>query len=138
MSIYESILNEDFDFLIYEGDKTLIGLKDDGFTGSGPFVLNGFQSLELNGARQIILSFLKPSTTHYNMKISSYGLKHWVERTLCKETNHKIDYVSNGALILAMYSVGFKIKRIEPLKAAREVAIHGAHRICGLLILYDL
>lgn len=112
MSIYESILKEDFDFSIYEGDKILTGLKDDGFTGLGPFELKGFKKLELNAARQIILSFLKPSATRYNMDNSSYELKHRVEDTLFKETNHRI-YVSNGALILAMYSVGFKIKRIE-------------------------
>lgn len=48
----------------------------------------------------------------FNEDYSSYGLKHMIERILAKITRNRINYVSNGTLIMAMHHCGFKFQRI--------------------------
>jgi hypothetical protein len=40
--------------------------------------------------------------------VTSYALKHYVERTLAIQTNNEINYVSNEEIIKAMDLAGFK------------------------------
>lgn len=109
VEFYESL---DYDFSIYEEEEELFGLTYAGFNGSQPFHYDQFKGyeLELKAARDMIACYLRPITV-INKDCSSYGLKHVVERALAKETDMKLNYVSNGVLILAMYDAGFKIKR---------------------------
>ena len=100
-----------YDFSIYTEEEELRGLTVSGFKGDKPFEFRGFNELELKAARDVIACFLKPARS-INSNYSSYGLKHLVERYLSKSTNMEINYVSNGALILAMYDAGFLIKRL--------------------------
>lgn len=106
MAILEFYKGLDYDFSIYEGEESLRGLVNEGFIGTESLCVNEFNYLELNAARDVILCYLK-STTKINKSKSSYFLKHIVERILAKETNGAINYISNGAFILAMHSCGF-------------------------------
>lgn len=109
VEFYESL---DYDFSRYEGKEELFGLTNSGFNDSHPFHYDVFREheLELKAARDMIACYLRPITA-ISEYCSSYGLKHIVERALAKETDMKLNYVSNGLLILAMYDAGFKIKR---------------------------
>lgn len=109
VEFYESL---DYDFSKYEGEEELLGLTNPGFDGSQPFSYDNFKEheLELKAARDMIACYLRP-ITGISKYCSSYDLKHIVERALAKETGMKLNYVSNGLLILAMYDAGFKIKR---------------------------
>lgn len=104
---YESL---NFDFSFYEEDEALYGLCNHGFNGQHPLHVKEFNLTELKAARSIIACYLSPVKA-INSDISSYGLKHLVERALCKQTKNEINNVSNGSLILAMIDAGFKFKR---------------------------
>lgn len=109
VDFYKSL---DYEFFIYEGEEELNGLTNGGFTGAKPLRISDFNKLELNAARNVIECYLVPISS-INRTHSSYGLKHLIERILANETNQQINYVSNGALILAMYDAGFRISRIS-------------------------
>lgn len=102
--------NLDSDFSIYEGEEELRGLTISGFHGDKPLDIRDFDQLELKAARDMIACKFKPIQT-INKSSTSYGLKHLVEHALDIETKGKINYVSNGTLILAMYDAGYRIKR---------------------------
>lgn len=109
VDFYKSL---DYEFSIYEGEEELNGLTNGGFIGANPLRISDFNKLELNAARDVIECYLVPISS-INRTHSSYGLKHLIERILANETNQQINYVSNGALILAMYDAGFRISRIS-------------------------
>lgn len=102
----------DYDFSIYNEEDELRGLTVSGFKGNNPFEYRGFNELELKAARDVVTCFFT-KVQSINTNYSSYGLKHLVERYLSKFTRMEINYVSNGALILAMYDAGFRLKRLE-------------------------
>lgn len=106
---YKKLDNE---FSIYEGEEELNGLTNGGFIGTNPLRISDFNELELNAARKVIERYLVPISS-INKRHSSYELKHLIERILINETNHQINYVSNGTLILAMCDAGFRIFRIN-------------------------
>lgn len=106
---YKKLDNE---FSIYEGEEELNGLTNGGFIGTNPLKISDFNILELNAARKVIECYLVPISS-INKRHSSYELKHLIERILINETNHQINYVSNGTLILAMCDAGFRIFRIN-------------------------
>lgn len=112
MATIEFYTNLDYDFSIYEGEKELFGLTPGGFNGSEPLHIENFNELELKAARDIIACYLRPIKS-INQEHTSFGLKHLVERMLAKETNNKINYISNGAIILAMYDARYRIKRLS-------------------------
>lgn len=109
VDFYKSL---DYDFSIYEGEIELNGLTNGGFIGTSPLKISSFNKLELNAARDVIECNLVPISS-INKTHSSYGLKHLIERIIANETNQQINYVSNGALILAMYDAGFRICRMS-------------------------
>lgn len=111
MPAIEFYANLNYVFSIYEGEEELFGLTTGGFNGSQPLCVKDFNELELKSARDIIACYLTPIKS-INQNSTSYGLKHLVENALRKETDGKINYVSNGTLILAMYDAGFRIKRL--------------------------
>lgn len=104
------------EFAYLEKEKALKGLSFGGFTDSKKFVsLNSFNLEELMCAQDIIKCyFYSPSGRYhkFNEDYSSYGLKHMVEDILYKITRGRINYVSNGTVILAMHHCGFKFQRI--------------------------
>lgn len=110
MATVEFYENLDYDFSIYEGEEELRGLTIGGFYGDKPLDIRDFNQLELKAARDMIACKFRPIQT-FNHSSTSYGLKHLVERALDIETKGKINYVSNGTLILAMYDAGYRIKR---------------------------
>lgn len=112
MATIEFYTNLDYDFSIYEGEKELFGLTSGGFNSSEPLHIENFNELELKAARDMIVCYLRPIKS-INQEHTSFGLKHLVELMLAKETNNKIDYISNGAIILAMYDAGYRIKRLS-------------------------
>ena len=109
--LYDFYKKLDYDFSVYEGDEDLFGLHGGGFGGEHPLNIKDFNVLELNAARDVIVCHLGQPIKSFNEKVFSYGLKHVVERVLARNTNNRINYVSNGTLILAMVSAGFRIKR---------------------------
>lgn len=88
-----------------ENINDLKGLKLSGFNGDiKKFDVSIFQENEkVDLIRPEIKKFFRKTKT-FNNDISSYGLKHVLER-------HIDNYVSNGELIYAMHLEGFKIKR---------------------------
>lgn len=112
MATIDFYKNLDYEFSIYEGEEELNGLTNGGFIGVNPLEISDFNKLELNAARDVIACYLVPISS-INKTHSSYELKHLIERILADETNQQINYVSNGALILAMYDAGFQICRIS-------------------------
>ena len=104
------------EFAYLEKEKSLKGLSFGGFTDSKKFVsLNSFNLEELMCAQYIIKRYFRSPSLRYNKfneDYSSYGLKHMVEDILYKITGGRINYVSNGTVILAMHHCGFKFKRI--------------------------
>lgn len=109
----ESWLKE---FAYLEKEDNLKGLTPYGLTISKYRLnLNDFNLEELMCATDIIRCyFYSPSGKYYkfNERYSSYGLKHLIEQLLHKITKGRINYVSNGTLILAMYHVGYKFQQI--------------------------
>ncbi|MDE6276661.1 MAG: hypothetical protein K2M06_00975 [Muribaculaceae bacterium] len=104
------------EFAYLEKEKELKGLSFGGLTDSKKFVsLNSFNLEELMCAQKIIKCyFYSPSGRYnkFNNDYSSYGLKGMVEDILYDITDGRINYVSNGTVILAMYHCGFKFQRI--------------------------
>lgn len=109
----ESWLRE---FAYLAKDKDLKGLTFGGLTDGRKLInLADFNLEELMCAQDIIKCyFYSPSGRYnkFNEDYSSYELKHMVERLLNKITHGRINYVSNGTVILAMHHCGFKFQRI--------------------------
>ena len=103
-------LSLDYDFSDYEEEEELWGPTPGGFNSSHPLHIKSFDELELKAARDIIACYLKPVNS-INKDFTSFSLKHLIERLLAKLTDGKINYVSNGSVILAMYEAGFRFKR---------------------------
>ncbi|MDE6222575.1 MAG: hypothetical protein K2M49_02665 [Muribaculaceae bacterium] len=104
------------EFAYLSKDKTLKGLTFGGLTDSKKLVnLAEFNLEELMCALDIIkCNFGSPSGRYhkFNEDYSSYNLKHLVEELLNKITHGRINYISNGTVILAMHHCGFKYQRI--------------------------
>ena len=103
-------------FVYLEKEDELKGLNHCGLTSSKYRLnLNNFNLEELMCATDIIRCyFYSPSSKYhkFNERYSSYGLKHLIEQLVYKITKGRINYISNGTLILAMYYVGYKFKPI--------------------------
>lgn len=97
-------------------DKALKGITPFGITDSKKLVnLKDFNLEQLMCAQDITKGyFFSPSGKYnkFNEDYSSYTIKYMVERLLSRITNGRINYVSNGTLILAMYHSGYKFQRI--------------------------
>lgn len=104
------------EFAYLANDKALKGLTFGGLTDGKNLVnLADFNLEELMCAQDIIKCKFGSPPGHYNKfneDYSSYGLKHMMERLLNKITHGRINYVSNGTVILAMHHCGFKFQRI--------------------------
>lgn len=104
------------EFAPLEKDKALKGVTPFGITDSKKMVnLADFNLEKLMCAVDTIRCYYGSSSGRYhkfNEDYSSYGLKHMVERMLQKITKGRINYVSNGTLILAMHLAGYKFQRI--------------------------
>ena len=104
------------EFAYLSKDKTLKGLTFGGLTEGTKLVnLSEFNLEELMCAQDIIKCYFHSPSGRYhkfNEDYSSYGMKHMVERLLKKITHGRINYISNGTLILAMHHCGYKFQRI--------------------------
>lgn len=104
------------EFAYLSKDKTLKGLTFGGLTEGTKLVnLSEFNLEELMCAQDIIKCYFHSPSGRYhkfNEDYSSYGMKHMVERLLNKITHGRINYISNGTLILAMHHCGYKFQRI--------------------------
>lgn len=104
------------EFAYLSTDKTLKGLTVGGLTDSKKLVnLDDFDLEVLMCAQDIIKCYIHSAykqPNKFNEDYSSYGLKHMIERILAKITRNRINYVSNGTLIMAMHHCGFKFQRI--------------------------
>jgi hypothetical protein len=104
------------EFAYLAKDKDLKGLTFGGLTDGRKLInLADFNLEELMCAQDIIKGyFYSPSGRYnkFNEDYTSYELKHMVERLLNKITHGRINYVSNGTVILAMHHCGFKFQRI--------------------------
>ncbi len=104
------------EFAYLAKDNTLKGLTIGGLTDSERLVNLAYFDLErLMCAQDIIRCYLGPSSGRYNKfneYYSSYYLKHMIETLLCRVTHGRINYISNGTLILAMYHCGYKFQKI--------------------------
>ncbi|WP_179353810.1 hypothetical protein [Winogradskyella vidalii] len=85
----------------------LIGLCHNGFS-NGNEKIDSSTFSEIQKIEKIRAEIKKyfTKTKSFNLKRSSYGLKHELER-------HLGNYVTNGELIYAMYLEGYKIKRCD-------------------------
>lgn len=105
------------EFAYLKKEKALKGLSFVGLTDSKKFVsLSSFNLEELMCAINIIKSYFHSPSGRYhkfNPDYSSYGLKAMIEDILFKITKGRINYVSNGTVILAMHHCGFKFQRIS-------------------------
>ncbi len=99
-----------YDFMQCIDDKEISGLKNGGFYGDGPVSLDDFDQYQLQAALDTVQMFFREAKT-INRTVTSYGLKHLVERYLKHYTEGEINYISNGALILAMYANGYVVRR---------------------------
>lgn len=104
------------EFAYLSKDKTIKGLTFGGLTdGTNLVNLSDFNLEELMCAQDIIKCYFHSPSGRYhkfNEDYSSYGMKHMVERLLNKITHGRINYISNGNLILAMHHCGYKFQRI--------------------------
>lgn len=97
-------------WLGYDGETELVGLTLFGFQGSTPLNISGFDENQLNWALDFAHACGDPIIT-INRKHTSYGLKHLAERRAKQLSDNEVNYISNGALILAMVDAGFRFVR---------------------------
>ena len=104
------------EFAYLEKEKSLKGITYGGFSDSNKLIcLNSFNLEELMCAQDIIKCYFQSPSGHYykfNEAYTSYGLKHMVEEILYEITDGRVNYISNGTIILAMYHCGYKFQRI--------------------------
>lgn len=100
--------------------EELKGLKPGGFTDSDDYVnLKDFNLEELICTCHIVEKYLN-NPTYKNKSFSnfdSFGLKSRIGELLKLNTNNRMNYVSNGTLILAMFISGYRIERILDSRA---------------------
>lgn len=94
----------------YDGEDELKGLSPFGFKDDAPLNIKNFPVEQLDWASDFALSCGNP-IQNINKRHSSYGLKHLAERRAKRLSNNEINYISNGALILAMVDAGFRFVR---------------------------
>ena len=97
----------------YNGEPELIGLSPFGFKGDKPLNIESFEREQLDWALSFAHACGEPINT-INKRHTSCGLKHLAEKRARKLSAHdekRADYISNGALILAMIDAGFRILR---------------------------
>lgn len=97
-------------WLGYDGETELVGLTPFGFQGSAPLNISSFDENQLNWALDFAHACGDPIST-INKKHTSYGLKHLAERRAKRLSDNKVNYITNGALILAMVDAGFRFVR---------------------------
>lgn len=97
----------------YDGETELDGLTPFGMQGNQPLNIKSFDKDQLNWALDFAKSCGTPIKS-FNNRHTSYGLKHLAERRARRLSAHdekRVDYITNGALILAMIDAGFDFKR---------------------------
>lgn len=97
----------------YDGEPELIGLTPFGFQGDKPLNIRNFDRKQLDWALDFAHACGEP-IRNINKSHTSYGLKHLAERRAKKLSafeKKRVDYISNGALILAMVDAGFRFVR---------------------------
>lgn len=94
----------------YDGESELVGLTPFGFKGIKPLRILDFDRNQLDWALEFARSCGTPINT-INKWHTSYGLKHLAERRAKKLSNNETNYITNGALILAMVDAGFRFVR---------------------------
>lgn len=94
----------------YDGESELVGLTPFGFKGSEALRISDFDKSQLDWALDFARSCGDPIST-INKRHTSYGLKHLAERRAKKLSNNETNYITNGALILAMVDAGFRFVR---------------------------
>lgn len=102
-------INQDF-WLEYNAKKELKGLIPFGFEGKEPMNISLFDKEQLDWALDFAHACGEPIRS-FNVKHTSYGLKHIAEKRARKLSDNKVGYITNGALILAMVAAGFRFMR---------------------------
>lgn len=97
-------------WLSYNGETELQGLTPFGFNGNAPLNISSFDKTQLDWALDFAQACGEPIRT-INKNHTSYGLKHLAERQAKKLSNNEVNYITNGALILAMVDAGFRFVR---------------------------
>ena len=97
-------------WLSYDGESELDGLSPFGFKGYSPLNISNFGKKQLDWALDFAHACGEPIRA-INKKHTSYGLKHLAERRAKKLSDNEVDYITNGALILAMVDAGFRFVR---------------------------
>ena len=97
-------------WLSYNGETELQGLTPFGFNGNAPLNISSFDKTQLDWALDFAQACGEPIRT-INKNHTSYGLKHLAERRTKKLSNNEVNYITNGALILAMVDAGFRFVR---------------------------
>lgn len=89
------------------------GLTNSGFQG-GRTKLNiaDFDEKQLCLALDVVICHFHSTSKNNKQILSSYELKHLIERYLIARTHSRLNYISNGAAIVAMMYNGFDIERI--------------------------
>lgn len=98
------------DFSCYNGEDTLQGLTPFGFKGNEPLCVANFDQAQLEWAHDFAMACFPPIKS-INTKHTSYGLKHIAERRAKILSDNEVNYITNGALILAMVDAGFEFRR---------------------------
>ncbi len=101
--------NQDY-WNAYDGESELVGLSPFGFKGNLPLDISGFDIKQLEWALDFAHACGDPIKS-INQKHTSYGLKHLAERRAKKLSENEVNYITNGALILAMVDAGFRFVR---------------------------
>lgn len=97
-------------WLSYNDEDELKGLTPFGFKGNAPLNISTFDKIQLDWALDFARACGEPIRT-INKNHTSYGLKHLAERRAKKLSDNGVNYITNGALILAMVDAGFRFMR---------------------------
>ncbi len=95
---------------VYDGESELAGLSPFGFKGNSPLDISSFDKKQLEWALDFAYACGDPIKS-INKKHTSYGLKHLAERRAKMLSENEVNYITNGALILAMVDAGFRFVR---------------------------
>lgn len=97
-------------WLSYNDEDELKGLTPFGFKCNAPLNISTFDKIQLDWALDFARACGEPIRT-INKNHTSYGLKHLAERRAKKLSDNGVNYITNGALILAMVDAGFRFMR---------------------------
>lgn len=97
-------------WLSYNDEDELKGLTPFGFKGNAPLNISTFDKIQLDWALDFARACGEPIRT-INKNHTSCGLKHLAERRAKKLSDNGVNYITNGALILAMVDAGFRFMR---------------------------